>query len=66
MVEYLTVNQGVVGSSPTLGAKFKNASIAQLVELLICNQGVIGSIPVTGSKLYRKLAQSGRAHRLGR
>ena len=47
-VEHLTVNQGVVGSSPTGGA-IKALSIyaplAQLVEQLTLNQWVPGSNP---------------------
>ena len=47
-VEHLTVNQGVVGSSPTGGA-IKALSIyaplAQLVEQLTLNQWVLGSSP---------------------
>ena len=47
-VEHLTVNQGVVGSSPTGGAKSHSslyAPLAQLVEQLTLNQWVPGSNP---------------------
>ena len=47
-VEHLTVNQGVVGSSPTGGAISHlslYAPLAQLVEQLTLNQWVPGSNP---------------------
>ena len=49
LVEHLTLNQGVQGSSPcrrTLNSKIlSNALVAQLVEHLTLNQGVQGSSP---------------------
>ena len=44
LVEHLTLNQGVQGSSPC-GKTFCFAPVAQLVEHLTLNQGVQGSSP---------------------
>ena len=43
MVEHLTVNQGVGGSSPPLPAKSGGSSVWS--EFLVWNQGVAGSNP---------------------
>ena len=52
LVEHLTLNQGVQGSSPCRRTqlsfrydKSENALVAQLVEHLTLNQGVQGSSP---------------------
>ena len=42
LVEHLTLNQGVQGSSP---CGYDDAPVAQLVEHLTLNQGVQGSSP---------------------
>ena len=57
LVEHLTLNQGVQGSSPcgctTLKtiSNNKSAPVAQLVEHLTLNQGVQGSSPCGCTKL---------------
>ena len=48
LVERLTVNQNVPGSSPGRGAKI-NADLAQLVERQFCKLDVAGSIPAAGT-----------------
>ena len=62
LVEHLTLNQGVQGSSPcgcTRGgtnASFlfeKHALVAQLVEHLTLNQGVQGSTPCRRTKVKK-------------
>ena len=48
LVEHLTLNQGVQGSSPcgcTFEKQKRDAPVAQLVEHLTLNQGVQGSSP---------------------
>ncbi len=48
LVEHLTLNQGVQGSSPwrrTFQSNITYALLAQLVEHLTLNQGVQGSSP---------------------
>ena len=47
LVEHLTFNQRVTGSSPVSLI----AGLAQLVEHLICNQRVEGSSPLAGIKI---------------
>ena len=47
LVEQLTVNQWVTGSSPVIPAICWCGST---VEQLTCNQQVVGSIPITSSK----------------
>ena len=57
LVEQLTLNQLVRGSSPRSSTKQFIATLAQLVEQLICNHQVVGSIPTGGSTfkpLFRK------------
>ena len=53
LVEHLTLNQGVQGSSPCRRTKSKyenGALVAQLVEHLTLNQGVQGSSPCRRTK----------------
>ncbi len=47
LVEQLTLNQWVQGSSPCAGTKF--AGVAQLVEHHVANVIVVGSSPITRS-----------------
>ena len=49
LVEHLTFNQRVTGSSPVRVIWNKRAGLAQLVEHLICNQRVEGSNPLAGT-----------------
>jgi len=53
LVERLTVNQNVRGSSPRRGAKF-NAALAQLVEHITSNDEVVSSNPTSSTKDYDK------------
>jgi hypothetical protein len=56
LVEQLTLNQLVRGSSPRSSrSSFQDATLAQLVEQLICNHQVVGSIPTGGSILKKVL-----------
>ena len=55
-VEHLTVNQGVVGSSPTGGAFFKIWPHGQAVKTSPFHGGNTGSIPV-GVTIYADVAQ---------
>ena len=48
LVEQLTVNQWVTGSSPVIPANI--CWCGSTVEQLTCNQQVVGSIPITSSK----------------
>ena len=54
-VEHLTVNQGVVGSSPTRGA---NWPVGQAVKTPPFHGGIRGSIPLPVT-IYGRLAQLG-------
>ena len=54
-VEHLTVNQGVVGSSPTRGA---NWPVGQAVKTPPFHGGIRGSIPLPVTK-FGRLAQLG-------
>ena len=47
LVEQLTVNQWVTGSSPVIPANI--CWCGSTVEQLTCNQQVVGSIPITSS-----------------
>ena len=60
LVEHLTLNQGVQGSSPCRRTKAfqvvverDNALVAQLVEHLTLNQGVQGSSPCRRTEFHR-------------
>ena len=59
LVEQLTVNQWVTGSSPVIPAICWCGST---VEQLTCNQQVVGSIPITSSIFLGRL-QSGQMQR---
>ena len=59
-VEHLTVNQGVVGSSPTRGATWP---VGQAVKTPPFHGGIGGSIPPPVTKL-RALSSAGRASAL--
>ena len=52
LVEHLTFNQGVEGSSPSWLTSF-NGGLAQLVEHLPCKQGVSGSNPLLSTIIPR-------------
>ena len=52
LVEQLTVNQWVTGSSPVIPAICWCGST---VEQLTCNQQVVGSIPITSSNKTLRL-----------
>ena len=49
LVEQLTLNQLVRGSSPRSGTNSHLATLAQLVEHPPCKRTVVGSIPTGGS-----------------
>ena len=57
LVEQLTVNQWVTGSSPVIPAICWCGST---VEQLTCNQQVVGSIPIASSILFMEGFPSGQ------
>ena len=59
LVEQLTVNQWVTGSSPVIPAICWCGST---VEQLTCNQQVVGSIPIASSIIYGSLVKRLRHH----
>ena len=66
LVEHLTLNQGVQGSSPCRRTKAfqvvverDNALVAQLVEHLTLNQGVQGSSPCRRTDFHRNFHMQG-------
>ena len=56
LAEHLTVNQRVVGSSPTPGARLANGAVAQWSERGTHNPLVVGSIPTRPTKASKTLS----------